>query len=186
MYQLRCAIWLPLTEFTTFAFFEDAHNLPRITPAWLGFKVLTPTIHLQPGCIIDYNIRWAGLPMKWRTLIDEYDPPHRFVDTALKSPYKLWHHLHTFRPHTRDNRPGTLVEDLVTYDIGYGPLGPLAQRLIVRRQLTQIFEFRQKMIAHYLLGDRAADAVVTTPVHFTAVRTAPPALKTRTGQPLPS
>src|SRR5947209_902277 len=109
-YQLTCGMWLPLDVGTCFGFFEDPLNLPRITPEWLGFRIVTEGIELRAGCLIDYTVRW-GVPMKWRTLIEEYEPPMRFVDLQVKGPYKLWRHLHTFR----EGDGGTYVEDRVTY-----------------------------------------------------------------------
>ena len=130
-----------------FRFFEDAMNLEQITPEFLGFRVLTePPIEMRAGTLIDYRIRLFGVPMKWRTLIESYDPPHMFVDTQIKGPYKLWHHTHRFRP--MDN--GTEMTDSVRYQIGFGPIGEIARSIFVKRTLMQIFDHRNRRITELL------------------------------------
>ena len=80
-----------------FPFFAEARNLETLTPSWLSFKVLTPgPVEMRPGTLIDYRLAWHGLPLRWRTIIDVWEPPHRFVDRMLKGPYRLWVHEHTF------------------------------------------------------------------------------------------
>ena len=80
-----------------FTFFSKPENLSVITPSKLGFKILTPTpIEMGPGRIIDYQIYLLGIPIHWRTLITDYNPPNMFVDQQIKGPYNMWHHTHTF------------------------------------------------------------------------------------------
>ena len=69
-----------------FAFFSEARNLETLTPPWLRFEVLTPApIAMQAGTLIDYRIRVHGLPIRWRTEIVQWNPPHRFVDGRVAS-----------------------------------------------------------------------------------------------------
>ena len=96
---------------------------------------------------IDYRFRWLGLPMTWKTLITRYEPPFLFVDEALKSPYALWRHRHEFV----ETPKGTLVRDHVDYALPLGALGEMAHSLVVRRQVEQIFAFRQQKIGELLL-----------------------------------
>ena len=84
---------VPRPRSEVFPFFAEARNLQTLTPPWLKFEVLTPSpIILRPGTLIDYRITVHGLPIRWRTEIAEWDPPHRFVDVQLSGPYTLWHH----------------------------------------------------------------------------------------------
>lgn len=133
-----------------FPFFADAVNLERITPPWLGFRVVTPEpIEMRRGTLIDYRLRLHGVPLSWSTEIALWDPPHRFVDVQLSGPYRLWHHTHTFEP----NGDGTLMRDLVRYALPLGPLGEVAHRLLVRRDLERIFACRHAAVKR-ILGRR--------------------------------
>ena len=135
---------IPRPREEVFAFFADAHNLERITPPSLRFRILTPDpIVLGPGALIDYRLSLFGVPFGWRTLIEAYQPAVRFVDMQVRGPYRRWHHTHTFE----DAPGGTLMRDRVEYELPLGPLGRLAQALLVRRQLRAIFDHRREVIA---------------------------------------
>jgi ligand-binding SRPBCC domain-containing protein len=127
-----------------FPFFADARNLEAITPPLLRFTVATPEpIEMGVGTLIQYGLRLHGVPVRWLTSIQAWDPPHRFVDVQVRGPYALWHHTHTFSEHPG----GTLMRDVVRYAIGFGPLGDLAHRLFVRRDVEAIFDFRHAELA---------------------------------------
>ena len=136
------------TPAEVFAFFADAHNLEALTPPLLRFRVITPApIAMGRGTLIRYRLRVHGVPVRWLTEITEWEPPHRFVDEQVKGPYALWHHTHSFEPIGDGD---TLMRDVVRYRIGLGPLGVLANRLVVRRDVERIFDFRAQRIPSLL------------------------------------
>jgi len=143
-FVFECEQWFPLPLERVFAFFADAVNLQEITPPWLHFKVLTPSpIAMKVGTLIDYKLRIHALPVRWRTLISQWQPPHRFVDEQIRGPYKLWRHLHTFEPVDG----GTLVKDHVDYQsVG----GSLVNRFFIRPDLEKIFGYRQMVLTQKL------------------------------------
>ena len=136
IFRLDNEIWLPRTPDDVFPFFADAFNLERITPPMLRFEVLTAApVEMGVGTLLDYRVRLRGLPMRWRSEITAWQPPHRFVDEQRRGPYRLWVHEHTFE--ARDG--GTLARDMVRYAV---PGGVVAQRLFVARDLRRIFDYR--------------------------------------------
>lgn len=135
---------LPGTPREVFEFYADAGNLERITPGWLGFRIVTPQpIEMRPGALIEYRLKLRGVPVHWLTRIESWEPGVRFIDVQVKGPYRLWHHTHTFEAHEE----GTLVRDEVRYELPLGPLGELAHRLLVRRDLERIFDFRHASVS---------------------------------------
>ncbi len=131
----------------TWTFFSTAANLPLITPPWLGFTPVTPEpIRIELDAVIDYTIKWAGLPIKWRTRIIDWQPGRQFTDLQVRGPYALWHHQHTFA--TCDE--GTECHDKVIYKLPAGPLGRVMHRLMVKKQLKEVFEYRRKVIGEHL------------------------------------
>ena len=133
-YSDELVLPVPLEE--VFSFFAEARNLEKLTPPWLRFEVLTEgPIVMAAGTLINYRIHWRGIPLRWRTEIEDWEPPHRFVDLQIRGPYRLWRHEHLFI----DRGNGTSVID----NVEYAPLGgAVAQRLVVARDVQRIFAYR--------------------------------------------
>jgi len=133
---------LPIEQ--TFELYGDASHLARLTPAFLNFRVVSPApVVMGVGTLIEYRLRLHGVPIRWLTRIEQWEPPHGFVDRQVSGPYALWHHTHEFEA----DGDATLIRDRVRYRIGFGPLGALALRLVVRRDLERIFDHRRAVIA---------------------------------------
>jgi ligand-binding SRPBCC domain-containing protein len=132
-----------------FEFFSVAHNLERITPPWLRFEVRTPEpVRMQAGALIDYRLRYHGVPLGWTSEIELWEPGRQFVDRQVRGPYGLWHHRHTFT----QSPSGTVVEDEVHYAAPLGIVGELAQPLFVERDLRRIFDYRREAVVRILAG----------------------------------
>jgi ligand-binding SRPBCC domain-containing protein len=139
--------YLDLPVEKVFDFFSAAENLERLTPAWLSFRVdgqSTPQI--EEGTLINYRLRVHGIPMKWTSRIESWEPNARFVDRQLTGPYALWHHTHEFRP--LDG--GTLIGDTVRYAIGFGLIGEVARAVQVQKDLDNIFDYRRTAVLEAL------------------------------------
>ncbi len=127
-----------------FDFFSRAENLEVLTPDRLRFEIITPTpIDMHAGTVIDYKLRIRGMPVRWRTEIPVWDPPHRFVDEQQRGPYRWWIHEHTFEA-DGDN---TIMRDTVRYGV---PGGTLIHTLFVKRDVRAIFRYRANMLDSYM------------------------------------
>ena len=149
-HELFAEQWVPYSPKEIFPFFCDEMNLETITPEILGFKVKgKSTKDIGEGTLIDYKISVHGVPMKWRTRIEEWRPNERFVDTQLKGPYSKWHHTHDFIPLAG----GTLMRDRVIYKLPLGFVGDVSGGWFVKKDVATIFKFRRKKIEE-LFGTR--------------------------------
>lgn len=142
-YRLERTQFVPRPREEVFGFFSDARNLERITPEFLHFHVLNagPTA-VYAGMRIEYRLRLFGIPFRWQSLIESFEPGARFVDAQTRGPYRSWRHLHEFR----DAPGGTQMRDRVDYELPLGPLGAPAHALFVRRMLDKIFDYRQHQV----------------------------------------
>lgn len=146
VFTLKINLWLPQPATNVFAFFADAANLESITPPWLRFEILTPLpIAMAVGTHIDYRLRYRGVPLRWRTEISAWEPPHRFVDSQIEGPYRRWVHEHVFT----EQDGGTLATDYVEYAL-LG--GAFTNALFVGRDLERIFGYRRQRMLEIFGG----------------------------------
>src|SRR5690349_19725660 len=97
VHHLRREMLIPAPIAEVFEFFADVRNLEAITPGWLRFRILTPTpIEMEDGALIEYRLSWWFVHLRWKTVIDQWKPPHYFVDRQLSGPYTRWEHTHSF------------------------------------------------------------------------------------------
>ena len=135
----RQRLHAPLED--VFPFFADAHNLQSLTPPFLHFTIRSKgPIAMHEGTLIEYQIKLHGIPLGWRTRIDVWEPPLRFVDRQLRGPYRLWRHEHRFE----QQGDSTMVVDEVAYSVlGGAPINAL----LVRPDLRRIFAYRRSQLA---------------------------------------
>ncbi len=132
----------PIDE--VFDFFADAANLEAITPPWLSFRIVSPQpVTMQVGTRILYRLSWHGVPLRWVTEIQRWNPPAEFVDVQMQGPYRLWHHTHQFE--SVDG--GTRMKDIVRYALPFGFLGRLAHSWLVEYDLKAIFDYRARKVS---------------------------------------
>ena len=98
---------------------------------------------MYPGMIIAYKVSPVlGIKLTWLTEITHVVEYAYFVDEQRVGPYSLWHHQHFLQ--AVDN--GVLMTDIVNYRPPFGFLGSMANSLLIRNKLEEIFSFRrQKM-----------------------------------------
>jgi ligand-binding SRPBCC domain-containing protein len=135
IYEFKSEIWLPRRIEEVFAFFAQPANLNSITPRWLSFRMVTPVpVEMRVGTSLDYRLRIRGFPVRWRSKITAWEPPHRFMDEQIRGPYRLWIHEQSFK--LRDG--GTLVRDHVRYAVLFDWA---LHKLVVRPDVERIFTY---------------------------------------------
>jgi ligand-binding SRPBCC domain-containing protein len=130
-----------------FAFLADPWAAVRLAPPGLDVRLLTPDAPPRAGAVYDYVVGCAGLRVRWRTYVREYDPPHRFVAVQVRGPWARWEHRHRLL----EVPGGTWLEDRVTYRPPGGPLGDLAHVLLLRRRVRAAWAHRERRL-ETLLG----------------------------------
>lgn len=126
-------------------FISSPQNLKKITPDYMGFDIQTPNLptKVYEGMIIAYTVRpLLGIPTTWVTEITHVVDKHYFVDEQRVGPYVLWHHQHRIE----ETENGVIMHDIVSYKPPFGPLGNLANTLLIRKKLNQIFDYRTQAV----------------------------------------
>lgn len=145
VYEIR--FWLPSTRQRTFDFLSDVRNLDRLTPPWLRFEVLTPTpMILDVGAVVDYRLRWHGLPLRWQSAVTLWEPRRRVAYEQRRGPYRRWVHEQV----CEDHDGGTLVSDRIEWSV----FGGFLARRWVAAEVRELFEHRAEAARRLLEKDR--------------------------------
>lgn len=137
---------IPISAAEAWKFFSSPLNLQKITPPDMNFIITsdyTEDTVMYPGMIITYKVSpLFGIKMHWVTEISHMKENEYFVDDQRLGPFALWHHEH----HFKEIPGGVHMTDILTYAISYGPIGRLANRLMVHKKIRGIFKYREKAI----------------------------------------
>ena len=132
---------------TVWDFMSSPENLEKITPTYMGFKILSDLNNskMYPGQIIEYYVTpVAGIKMHWVTEITHVKNLEFFVDEQRFGPYSLWHHKHFIK----EIPGGVEMEDIIDYKVPMGILGQMVHPILVKPKLNEIFDYRRtKLIA---------------------------------------
>ena len=140
-YQLTRIQKIPSTKQEVWSFISEPGNLKKITPPHMGFEIIGGggVEKMYPGMIIMYKVSpLLKIKLKWVTEITHVNDGKYFVDEQRIGPYKMWHHQHLLE----EIDGGVQMTDIVTYQPPYGFLGAIANALFIRKQLRNIFDFR--------------------------------------------
>lgn len=144
IYTLTVMQKLPIGLPEAWDYFSTPVNLAEITPSHMGFRITSEVPEkMYPGQIISYRVApLPGMRTNWVTEITHVVQNKFFVDEQRFGPYSMWHHEH----HFEEVEGGIMMTDKVSYKLPFGFLGHVAQKLLVKRQLMEIFEYRVRKL----------------------------------------
>ena len=145
VFQLHKEQKLPASIDEVWAFISSPKNLSRITPKNMGFEITTQYLkeEMYAGQMITYKVKpLAGIKTTWVTEITHIKDKSYFVDEQRVGPYSLWHHQHIIEAAPE----GVLMKDIVSYKPPFGFLGSIANALVIKNKLNEIFEYRTKVL----------------------------------------
>ena len=150
IYRFTKSQLLPITIDKAWDFLSDPKNLKKITPDYMGFNILEKEdTKMYAGQIIQYIVTpILGIPTKWVTEITHVKDKSYFVDEQRFGPYSLWHHKHFIKKVDG----GIEMLDIIDYKIPLGFIGRLANPILVKPKLNEIFNYRKKKLVE-LFGE---------------------------------
>lgn len=130
-----------------FDFFSDPNNLEKMIPPGYRVELTSPAVKLKKGSEYELRVSRYGFSVLWGVVVEDFVPGEMFRDRQSHGPFSLWLHTHKFEDHGQ----GTLLTDIIEYDISFGLLGKLAQDIFVSRDLRHVFEFRHRRLKELIL-----------------------------------
>ncbi|MGH3651848.1 SRPBCC family protein [Glutamicibacter sp.] len=87
---------------------------------------------------VTWRAKHFGIPFRMTSRISELDAPRTFTDQQVRGPFKSFHHVHEFH----ESAHGTLMVDKIRFSAPFGPLGWLAERLVLGWYLPKLIRIR--------------------------------------------
>ena len=94
--------------------------------------------HIGLGETVTWRATHFGVPFTMTSRVTELNRPRRFVDEQVRGPFRSFHHEHLFEP--RDG--ATRMIDRIRFDAPLGPLGRLAERVVLATYLRKLIAVR--------------------------------------------
>ncbi|MFZ1322599.1 MAG: SRPBCC family protein [Ignavibacteria bacterium] len=122
-----------------FDFHSDTNNLVKISPDNIKVSIIKLDLPLKEGSIIELKISQFGIiSNKWKLQIKNLKPFNLITDKMISGPFKYWEHDHIF---TEENGK-TLMTDSLKYELPFGIIGKLADKIFLKRMIKKQFEIR--------------------------------------------
>ena len=106
---------------------------------------------IGPNETVTWRGRHFGFMLTHQSLISAYDPPHHFQDRMLRGMFKSFVHDHYCDTTTEGH---TLMRDELRFAAPLGPLGRVAETLVLRRYFIHFLEQRNRLIKHVAEGPK--------------------------------
>jgi ligand-binding SRPBCC domain-containing protein len=135
----------PVSVETLFNFHRETANLSKITPPWIGVKILNQIPITNQGDLIELQISQYGVSQLWRIEIEEMVEPNLIIDYAQKSPFKLFRHRREFR----ESENGSILKDIVSLQM---PIFLRPIEFIAQKETTKMFQWRHKKLGEIFGG----------------------------------
>lgn len=97
---------------------------------------------LALGDQVTWRARHFGIPWHLTSTISAHVRPSSFVDEQVRGPFRYWRHEHTFQP----DGETTVMKDIVDFAAPGGPVGAVAERLVLRRYMVKLILMRNAHI----------------------------------------
>lgn len=174
-YRYKTQQWIPYPTELVFAFFANPSNLPMLMLNWQRPRLeearivpppprpVTPepahrlrSVAAGKDSVITLSFRpfpLSPVRMPWESVITNFVWNESFTDSAVRSPFHMWEHIHNFTSETRANTAGipilgTVVKDEVDYVPRGGDewLGRRLHNQIIHPMMKRVFNERQRKL----------------------------------------
>jgi ligand-binding SRPBCC domain-containing protein len=99
------------------------------------------------GQTVTWKSRHFGITWKMTSKILEVDRPRRFVDEMQRGPFRSWWHEHV----VTETITGGRLSDHIRYAPPLGPIGKVADALVLRRHMERLLDRHLRTIAQVAL-----------------------------------
>ncbi|WP_300026929.1 SRPBCC family protein [uncultured Maribacter sp.] len=105
---------------------------------------------IGPNEWVTWRAKHFGIYQKLTSRITEYNRSDFFADEMEKGAFKKFRHEH----HFSELNGGTLMTDIFEYDSPFGILGIIADKLFIKKYMTDLLEKRNRTIKEFAESEK--------------------------------
>jgi ligand-binding SRPBCC domain-containing protein len=132
----------PVEEMFDLARSIDVHTASQAKAAETAVGGVTAGL-IGLGEDVTWRARHFGIPFRLTSRVTEFEAPRRFVDEQTRGPFASFHHEHLFEP----MGDGSVMIDRIHLAAPFGPLGRLAEKVVLARYLRRLIRERGVFLA---------------------------------------
>lgn len=140
--HLETIIHAPISDCFELSLSVDAHTASMGSSGERAIGGVTGGV-MKPGDSVTWQARHFGVRVRMTSAITEYDYRRRFVDEQRRGPFARWWHEHLF---IERDAEGTLMIDNVEFCSPFGPLGAVADRVVLDRYMPRLLRQRNEWL----------------------------------------
>jgi len=99
---------------------------------------------------VTWRAKHVGIYQNLTSKITEFDRPNYFTDEMQKGAFKEFKHQHFFKLFNG----GTLMTDIFYYKSPFGILGELADRLFLKKYMTNLLNERNRIVKEFAESEK--------------------------------
>ena len=127
-------------------FHSSAEALTALTPPHKRIRWISHDLSVREGAIHEFQVKVGPAWLTWKAELFDVNPPVGFGDRAIKSPFKSWTHRREFL----EQGSSTLVRDHIAYELPFGFLGALVDKVFMSGDIDRMFKFRHQALERNL------------------------------------
>ncbi|WP_308992894.1 SRPBCC family protein [Mariniflexile litorale] len=99
---------------------------------------------------VTWRAKHFGIYQNLTSKITEFNKPNYFADEMVKGAFKEFKHEH----HFAELNEGTLMTDFFIYKSPFGILGKIADKLFLKKYMTQLLTERNRIVKDFAESDK--------------------------------
>ena len=104
---------------------------------------------------VTWRAKHFGIYQKLTSKITEFDRPNYFADEMVKGAFSGFKHEH----HFAESNGGTLMTDFFDYKSPFGILGKLADKLFLKKYMTELLTERNRIVKEFAESDKWKEVI---------------------------
>ncbi|NDC38591.1 MAG: NAD-dependent epimerase/dehydratase family protein, partial [Proteobacteria bacterium] len=137
----------PVSAAELFAWHERPGAFERLNPPWAPVRIVSQDAGVKDGARVSIKVPLGPVSIPWDLEHRGYIAGQEFSDIQLRGPFSAWKHRHLVEA---TGPKSSRLTDLIEYAAPLGPLGKIANAVMIAGDLKRVFKYRHEVLKNDL------------------------------------